>query len=113
MGETGPCGYCSEIFYDQGPEVAGGPPGSAEENGDRFLEFWNLVFMQFEQVDKATRVDLPKPSIDTGMGLERIACDSPGQARQLRHRPVPPHHRGERGADRHGRAAAPRGPRTR
>ena len=74
MGETGPCGYCSEIFYDQGPEVAGGPPGSAEEDGDRFLEFWNLVFMQFEQVDKATRVDLPKPSIDTGMGLERIAC---------------------------------------
>ena len=74
MGETGPCGYCSEIFYDQGPEVAGGPPGSPDEDGDRFLEFWNLVFMQFEQVDKATRIDLPKPSIDTGMGLERIAC---------------------------------------
>ena len=74
MGETGPCGYCSEIFYDQGPEVAGGPPGSADEDGDRFLEFWNLVFMQFEQVDKATRIELPKPSIDTGMGLERIAC---------------------------------------
>jgi alanyl-tRNA synthetase len=74
MGPTGPCGYCSEIFYDQGPSVAGGPPGSAEEEGDRFLEFWNLVFMQFEQVDEKTRLDLPRPSIDTGMGLERIAA---------------------------------------
>jgi alanyl-tRNA synthetase len=74
MGETGPCGYCSEIFYDQGPALAGGPPGSPDEDGDRFLEFWNLVFMQFEQVDKATRIDLPRPSIDTGMGLERMAC---------------------------------------
>jgi alanyl-tRNA synthetase len=74
MGPTGPCGYCSEIFYDQGPSVAGGPPGSPEEDGDRFLEFWNLVFMQFEQVDENTRFDLPKPSIDTGMGLERIAA---------------------------------------
>ena len=74
MGPTGPCGYCSEIFYDQGPSVAGGPPGSADEDGDRFLEFWNLVFMQFEQVDENTRLDLPKPSIDTGMGLERIAA---------------------------------------
>ncbi|HET7083782.1 MAG TPA: alanine--tRNA ligase [Rhizomicrobium sp.] len=74
MGPTGPCGYCSEIFFDQGPSVAGGPPGSPEEDGDRFLEFWNLVFMQFEQVDEKTRLDLPKPSIDTGMGLERIAA---------------------------------------
>jgi alanyl-tRNA synthetase len=74
MGPTGPCGYCSEIFYDQGPSVAGGPPGSPDEDGDRFLEFWNLVFMQFEQVDENTRLDLPKPSIDTGMGLERIAA---------------------------------------
>jgi alanyl-tRNA synthetase len=74
MGPTGPCGYCSEIFYDQGPSVAGGPPGSKDEDGDRFLEFWNLVFMQFEQVDANTRLDLPKPSIDTGMGLERIAA---------------------------------------
>src|SRR5579859_3224689 len=74
MGPTGPCGYCSEIFYDQGPGVAGGPPGSPDEDGDRFLEFWNLVFMQFEQVDENTRLDLPKPSIDTGMGLERIAA---------------------------------------
>ncbi|HWA89545.1 MAG TPA: alanine--tRNA ligase [Rhizomicrobium sp.] len=74
MGPVGPCGYCSEIFYDQGASVAGGPPGSADEDGDRFLEFWNLVFMQFEQVDEKTRIDLPKPSIDTGMGLERIAA---------------------------------------
>jgi alanyl-tRNA synthetase len=74
MGPTGPCGYCSEIFYDQGDSVLGGPPGSPDEDGDRFLEFWNLVFMQFEQVDENTRLDLPKPSIDTGMGLERIAA---------------------------------------
>ncbi len=74
MGATGPCGYCSEIFYDQGESVAGGPPGSPEEDGDRFLEFWNLVFMQFEQVDETTRIELPRPSIDTGMGLERITA---------------------------------------
>ena len=74
MGDTGPCGPCSEIFYDQGPEIAGGPPGSPEEDGDRFLEFWNLVFMQFEQVAEGERLDLPRPSIDTGMGLERIAA---------------------------------------
>jgi alanyl-tRNA synthetase len=74
MGPVGPCGYCSEIFIDQGESVQGGPPGSAEEDGDRFLEFWNLVFMQFEQVDENTRIDLPKPSIDTGMGLERITA---------------------------------------
>jgi alanyl-tRNA synthetase len=74
MGPIGPCGYCSEIFYDQGDSVMGGPPGSPDEDGDRFLEFWNLVFMQFEQVDADTRLDLPKPSIDTGMGLERITA---------------------------------------
>src|SRR5213594_2632706 len=74
MGPLGPCGYCSEIFYDQGDRLVGGPPGSSDENGDRFLEFWNLVFMQFEQVDENTRIDLPKPSIDTGMGLERITA---------------------------------------
>jgi alanyl-tRNA synthetase len=74
MGPLGPCGYCSEIFYDQGEAVVGGPPGSAEEDGDRFLEFWNLVFMQFEQIDEKTRIDLPRPSIDTGMGLERITA---------------------------------------
>jgi alanyl-tRNA synthetase len=74
MGPTGPCGYCSEIFFDQGEAVAGGPPGSADEEGDRFLEFWNLVFMQFDQIDADTRVDLPKPSIDTGLGLERITA---------------------------------------
>jgi alanyl-tRNA synthetase len=74
MGPIGPCGYCSEIFFDQGDKVVGGPPGSADEDGDRFLEFWNLVFMQFEQVDDKTRIDLPRPSIDTGMGLERITA---------------------------------------
>jgi alanyl-tRNA synthetase len=74
MGPIGPCGYCSEIFYDQGDKLVGGPPGSPEEDGDRYLEFWNLVFMQFEQLDETTRIDLPKPSIDTGMGLERITA---------------------------------------
>ena len=74
MGDTGPCGPCSEIFFDHGPSIAGGPPGSAEEDGDRFIEIWNLVFMQFEQVTHEERIDLPKPSIDTGMGLERITA---------------------------------------
>ncbi len=74
MGETGPCGPCSEIFYDQGPALQGGPPGSPDEDGDRFLEFWNLVFMQYEQVDGGQRIPLPRPSIDTGMGLERMAA---------------------------------------
>ncbi|MDE2579239.1 MAG: alanine--tRNA ligase [Hyphomicrobiales bacterium] len=74
MGDTGPCGPCSEIFYDQGEKLQGGPPGSPDEDGDRFLEFWNLVFMQYEQVAPGQRVPLPKPSIDTGMGLERIAA---------------------------------------
>ncbi|MDE2266481.1 MAG: alanine--tRNA ligase, partial [Alphaproteobacteria bacterium] len=78
MGPLGPCGYCSEIFFDQGDKVAGGPPGSPEEDGDRFLEFWNLVFMQFEQIDEKTRVELPKPSIDTGLGLERLAAIQQG-----------------------------------
>ena len=73
MGDTGPCGPCSEIFIDRGDHIWGGPPGSPEEDGDRFLEFWNLVFMQYEQVTKEERVDLPRPSIDTGMGLERMA----------------------------------------
>jgi alanyl-tRNA synthetase len=74
MGETGPCGPCAEIFYDHGPQIPGGPPGSAEEAGDRFIEIWNLVFMQYEQRESGERVDLPRPSIDTGMGLERIAA---------------------------------------
>lgn len=74
MGDTGPCGPCSEIFIDRGDHIWGGPPGSPEEDGDRFLEFWNLVFMQYEQVTKEERVPLPRPSIDTGMGLERMAC---------------------------------------
>ena len=74
MGDTGPCGPCSEIFFDHGESVKGGPPGSKDEDGDRFIEIWNLVFMQFEQIDTKTRVNLPKPSIDTGMGLERISA---------------------------------------
>src|SRR5919106_51824 len=74
MGDTGPCGPCSEIFYDHGPEVPGGPPGSPDEEGDRFIEIWNLVFMQFEQIAPGRREPLPRPSIDTGMGLERIAA---------------------------------------
>lgn len=74
MGETGPCGPCTEIFYDHGDHIAGGPPGSPDEDGDRFVEVWNLVFMQYEQITKDERVDLPNPSIDTGMGLERIAA---------------------------------------
>jgi len=73
MGDTGPCGPCSEIFIDRGEHIWGGPPGSPDEDGDRFLEFWNLVFMQYEQVTKDERIDLPRPSIDTGMGLERMA----------------------------------------
>ncbi|MGH1417546.1 MAG: alanine--tRNA ligase [Hyphomicrobiaceae bacterium] len=78
MGETGPCGPCSEIFFDHGDKIAGGPPGSPDEDGDRFIEIWNLVFMQFEQIDAATRKNLPRPSIDTGMGLERIAATLQG-----------------------------------
>jgi len=74
MGETGPCGPCSEIFYDHGPHIPGGPPGSPDAEGDRFIEIWNLVFMQYEQFEGGKRVDLPRPSIDTGMGLERIAA---------------------------------------
>src|SRR5438045_4099833 len=74
MGDTGPCGPCSEIFYDHGDHIPGGPPGSADADGDRFIEIWNLVFMQYEQLPGGERVELPKPSIDTGMGLERIAA---------------------------------------
>src|SRR5687767_5964994 len=74
MGDSGPCGPCSEIFYDHGDHIPGGPPGSPDEDGDRFVEIWNLVFMQYEQEDNEIVRDLPKPSIDTGMGLERIAA---------------------------------------
>jgi len=74
MGDTGPCGPCSEIFYDHGPHIWGGPPGSPEADGDRFVEIWNLVFMQYEQLPSGERVNLPRPSIDTGMGIERIAA---------------------------------------
>ena len=74
MGDVGPCGPCAEIFYDHGEHIFGGPPGSPTEDGDRFVEIWNLVFMQYEQLDKENRVDLPRPSIDTGMGLERLSA---------------------------------------
>ena len=74
MGDTGPCGPCSEIFYDHGDKIWGGPPGSPEQDGDRFIEIWNLVFMQYEQLDGGARNPLPKPSIDTGAGLERVAA---------------------------------------
>ncbi len=74
MGETGPCGPCSEIFYDHGDHLKGGLPGTKDEDGDRFIEIWNLVFMQYEQLTKDKRIDLPKPSVDTGMGLERTAA---------------------------------------
>ncbi|OYX87943.1 MAG: alanine--tRNA ligase, partial [Azorhizobium sp. 35-67-5] len=74
MGDTGPCGPCSEIFFDHGPHIAGGPPGSPGQDGDRFIEIWNLVFMQYEQLPGGERVNLPRPSIDTGMGLERISA---------------------------------------
>ena len=74
MGDTGPCGPCSEIFYDHGAEVEGGPPGTPEEDGDRYIELWNLVFMQFERFQDGSKTPLPKPSVDTGMGLERIAA---------------------------------------
>ncbi|HSG90151.1 MAG TPA: alanine--tRNA ligase [Pseudomonadales bacterium] len=74
MGDTGPCGPCSEIFYDHGPEVFGGPPGTPDEDGDRYVEIWNLVFMQFERASDGTLTDLPRPSVDTGMGLERVSA---------------------------------------
>ena len=74
MGDTGPCGPCSEIFYDHGEKLRGGPPGSPHQDGDRFIEIWNLVFMQYEQISKGKRIDLPKPSVDTGMGLERMTA---------------------------------------
>ena len=80
MGDTGPCGPCSEIFWDHGPGVEGGPPGSANEDGDRYIEIWNLVFMQFNRDEAGTLNPLPKPSVDTGMGLERIAAVLQGRA---------------------------------
>ena len=72
MGDTGPCGPCSEIFYDRGEKIFGGPPGSKDQDGDRFTEIWNLVFMQYERTADGKMIDLPKPCIDTGMGLERV-----------------------------------------
>ncbi|NOY17637.1 MAG: alanine--tRNA ligase [Gammaproteobacteria bacterium] len=78
MGDTGPCGPCTEIFYDHGPEIKGGPPGSPDEDGDRYVEIWNLVFMQYDRAADGTLNDLPKPSVDTGMGLERLAAVQQG-----------------------------------
>src|SRR5580765_1281435 len=74
MAETGPCGPCSEIFYDHGPGIAGGPPGSPDAEGDRYVEIWNLVFMQFDRDEHGTLTPLPKPCVDTGMGIERLAA---------------------------------------
>ncbi|MDH5766149.1 MAG: alanine--tRNA ligase-related protein, partial [Gammaproteobacteria bacterium] len=74
MGDTGPCGPCTEIFYDHGEDIWGGPPGSPEEDGDRYIEIWNLVFMQYDRAKDGTMTPLPKPSVDTGMGLERLAA---------------------------------------
>jgi alanyl-tRNA synthetase len=88
MGDTGPCGPCSEIFYDHGDHIWGGPPGSPDEDGDRFIEIWNLVFMQFEQHEGSPH-RLPRPSIDTGMGLERIAPILQGTIATITTRPVP------------------------
>ncbi len=99
MGDTGPCGPCSEIFYDHGADIPGGPPGSADADGDRFIEIWNLVFMQFEQVTQSERVNLPRPSIDTGMGLERIAAVMQGKHNNYRNRSVRRADRGLRVAD--------------
>ncbi len=78
MGDTGPCGPCTEIFFDHGPDVPGGPPGSPDEDGDRFVEFWNLVFPQFDRSPDGTLTPLPKPGVDTGMGLERVAAITQG-----------------------------------
>jgi hypothetical protein len=97
MGDTGPCGPCSEIFYDHGEKYWGGPPGTPEEDGDRFVEIWNLVFMQFEQLPDGSRVKLPKPSVDTGIGPRTRRRGDAGHQQQLRDRPV-------QGADRLGAA---------
>ena len=111
MGDTGPCGPCTEIFYDHGEHVAGGPPGSPDEDGDRFVEIWNLVFMQFEQfADGARARPAASPAIDTGMGLERIDRRAAGRARQLRHRPLPHPDRRQPGADRRRRPPASQRP---
>ena len=89
MGDTGPCGPCSEIFYDHGEGIPGGPPGSPDADGDRFIEIWNLVFMQFEQVSKDERIDLPKPVDRHRHGAGAHRRRAAGRARQLRHRPLP------------------------
>ena len=80
IGDTGPCGPCSEIFFDHGPKIAGGPPGSADADGDRFIEIWNLVFMQFDRADDGTMVPLPKPCVDTGYGPRAHLSSAAGRA---------------------------------
>ena len=85
MGDTGPCGPCSEIFYDHGEEVQGGPPGSPDEDGDRYIEIWNLVFMQFNRDENGVMHKLPKPSVDTGMGLGAYRCCAAARSQQLRY----------------------------
>lgn len=89
MGDTGPCGPCSEIFFDRGPKIQGGPPGSPDEDGDRYMEIWNLVFTQFNRDTAGNMNRLPKPNIDTGMGLGTSCFRSAGSRHQLRYRPFP------------------------
>ena len=100
MADTGPCGPCTEIFWDHGPGIAGGPPGSTDADGDRYIEIWNLVFMQFNRDDKGVMHPLPKPSVDTGMGLERIAAVLQGVHFELRDRSVPGSDQGRGARDR-------------
>ncbi len=110
MGDTGPCGPCTEIFYDHGPEVAGGPPGSPDEDGDRYIEIWNNVFMQFNRDEAGVMHKLPKPSVDTGMGLERVTAVLQRVHSQLRDRPV---RRAARGGQEGGRRIGREGLRCR
>ena len=108
MADTGPCGPCSEIFYDHGPEVAGGPPGSPDAEGDRYIEIWNLVFMQFNRDEAGMMHPLPKPSVDTGMGLGAPHRGAAGRALQLRDRPLPGAHQGRRARERTRRTSSRR-----
>ena len=113
MGDTGPCGPCSEIFFDHGPDITGGPPGSPDEDGDRFIEIWNLVFMQYEQVDKATAPAAAAPLDRHRHGPRAHRGRAAGRPRQLRHRPLQGADRRLGGADRRARPRARGAPRTR